>query len=164
MRILPYRTLDNNIAGVVVSFVDINRIKEALGYADNIINNVREPVLVLDEKLRVISASHAFYSIFQVKPEETVGQLIYELGDRQWDIPNLRKILKEVQEKNSVFEGYQVEHDFPGIGQRVMLLNARRILDGKGTTQNILLAMEDITGRSGLESFSLKKENQKGES
>jgi two-component system CheB/CheR fusion protein len=157
MRILPYRTLDNNISGVVVSFVDINRIKAALKYSQDIIDNIREPLLVLDDKLRVVSASRAFYQTFKVKPQETAGQLVYELGNRQWDIPRLRQILKEVLEKESVFEGYQVEHDFPGIGHRVMLLNARRIYDGEAT-QSILLAMEDITGRSGLEPFSQKQE------
>jgi two-component system, chemotaxis family, CheB/CheR fusion protein len=161
LRILPYRTLDNSIAGVVVSLVDINRIKAALKYADDIIDNIREPLLVLDDKLRVISASRAFYKTYQVKPAETEGQLIYELGNRQWDIPELRKVLKEILEKDTVFEGYQVEHAFPGIGHRVMLLNARRIYDGKAT-QSILLALEDITGRTGLEPFSQKKDTQSG--
>jgi two-component system, chemotaxis family, CheB/CheR fusion protein len=162
LRVVPYRTLDNNIAGVVVSFVDINQVKAALQYAEDIIGNIREPLLVLDDKLRVISASRPFYRTFQVKPEETAGQLIYELGNHQWDIPKLRKILKEVLERDSVFEGYRVEHDFPGIGQRVMLLNARRIYEGEAT-QSILLAIEDVTGRSELEPFSQKKDTQRGE-
>jgi two-component system, chemotaxis family, CheB/CheR fusion protein len=161
LRIRPYRTMDNSIAGVVVSFVDINRVKSALQYAQDIIDNIREPLLVLDDKLRVISASRAFYQTFQVKPEETAGQLIYELGNRQWDIPKLRKILKEIIEKDSVFEGYPVEHDFPVIGHRVMLLNARRIYDGE-TTRSILLAMEDITGRSGMKPFSREKKTRDG--
>jgi PAS domain-containing protein len=162
LRVVPYRTLDNNIAGVVVSFVDINQVKAAQQYAQDIIDNIREPLLVLDDSLRVVSASRAFYRTFQVKPKETGGQLIYKLGNRQWDIPKLRKILKEILEKDSVFEGYRVEHDYPVIGQRVMLLNARRIYDGKAT-RSILLAMEDVTGRSGLEPFSQKKDIQKKE-
>ena len=157
LRVLPYRTLDNNISGVVVSFVDINRIKGALRYAEDIIDNIREPLLVLDDKLKVISASRAFYQTFRVKREDTEGQLIYELGNRQWDIPKLRKILKEVLGKDSVFEGYRVKHDFPGIGMRIMLLNARRIYDGEAT-RSILLALEDITGRSGEKFFSGEKE------
>ncbi len=116
LRVVPYRTLDNNIAGAVVSFVDVNRVKAALQYAQDIIDNIREPLLVLDDSLRVISASRAFYRTFQVKAKETAGQLIFELGNRQWDIPKLRKILKEVLEKDSVFEGFRVEHEFPGSG------------------------------------------------
>ncbi|MBI2854981.1 MAG: PAS domain-containing protein [Chloroflexi bacterium] len=159
LRILPYRTLDNSIAGVVVSFVDINRIKAALQYAEDIIGNIREPLLVLDDKLRVISASRAFYRVFQVKPEDTEGQLVYELGNHQWDIPQLRTVLREVLKKDTVFEGYRVEHDFPGIGKQAMLLNARRIYDGKAS-RSILLAIEDVTGRTGLETFSQKKETR----
>ncbi len=161
LRILPYRTLDNSIAGVVVSLVDINRVKAALQYADNIISTIREPLLVLDDKLRVISASRAFYQTFQVKAEETEGQLIYELGNRQWEIAELRKILKEVLEKDAVFEGYRVEHDFPAIGHRVMLLNARSMYDREGVNRSILLAMEDIAGRTGLELFSQKNDVRK---
>jgi len=161
MRILPYRTLDNSIAGVVVSLVDINRVKAALQYADNIISTIREPLLVLDDRLRVISASRAFYQTFQVKPEDTEGQLIYELGNRQWEIAELRKILKEVLEKDAVFEGYRVEHDFPAIGHRVMLLNARSMYDREGVNRSILLAMEDIADRTGLELFSQKEDFRK---
>ena len=160
---MPYRTLDNNIAGVVASFVDINRIKAAQLYAQDIIDNVREPLMVLDDSLRVISASRAFYRTFQVKPKETAGQLIYELGNRQWYIPKLRKIMREVLGKNSVFDGYLVDHDFPGIGQRVILLNAWRIYNWEAT-RSILLAIEDVTGRSVLEPFSQKKDTQRGES
>jgi two-component system CheB/CheR fusion protein len=158
MRIVPYRTVDNNIAGVVVSFVDINRVKAALQYADNIISTIREPLLVLDDKLRVISASRAFYQTFQVKAEDTEGQLIYELGNRQWEIAELRKILKEVLEKNAAFEGYRVEHDFPAIGHRVMLLNARSMYDREGVNRSILLAMQDVADRTGLEPFTQKKD------
>ena len=87
------------------------------------------------------------YSIktFQVIPEDTEGQLIYALGNRQWDIPQLREMLKDVLEEDTVFDGYRVEHDFPGIGHRVMLLNARRVYEGASATQLILLAMEDIS-------------------
>ena len=147
LRILPYRTIDNYIAGVVVSFIDINQVKCAMQYAQDIIDSIREPLLVLDDKLRVISAGQAFYRTFQVKQEETAGQLVYDLGNRQWDIPKLREVLNEVLEKNTFFEDYQIEHVFPKIGPRVMLLNARRIYDDKAT-QSILLVIKDITGRS----------------
>jgi two-component system CheB/CheR fusion protein len=162
LRVLPYRTMDNSIAGVVVSFVDINRVKAALQYASNVVDAIREPLLVLDEKLRVISGNRAFYQTFKVKAEETEGQLVFELGRHQWEIMELRKILREILEEDAAFEGYRVEHDFPGIGRRVMLLNARRIVDDTGTTRNILLAMEDITGRIGLEPFSQRTDAPKG--
>jgi two-component system CheB/CheR fusion protein len=158
MRILPYRTLDNNIAGVVVSFADINRVKASLQYSDGIIKTIRDLLVVLDEKLRVTSASRTFYKTFQVGPKDTEGQLIFELGNHRWDIPQLREMLKEVLDKDTVFEGYRVEYDFPGIGQRVMLLNARRIYNEIGATQSILLAMEDVTHRTGLEPFSLTED------
>jgi PAS domain-containing protein len=99
-------------------------------------------------------AGRAFYKTFGVSREETEGRIVYELGNRQWDIPQLRELLGDILEKDSVFDGYRVEHDFPGLGHRVMLLNARRIHDETGTANRILLALEDVTGRSGPEPFS----------
>jgi two-component system CheB/CheR fusion protein len=157
LRILPYRTLDNVIEGVVVSFVDISQIKASLIYAESITETVREPMLVLDEQLKVVSANNAFYLAFKVKKEDTEGQVIYGVGNRQWDIPRLREMLKDIIDKNSVFEGYRVEQDFPEIGHRVMLLNARRVIGGADIKPKILLSIEDITGRAGLEQFSQKK-------
>jgi two-component system CheB/CheR fusion protein len=157
LRILPYRTLDNVIEGVVVSFVDISQIKASLIYAESITETVREPMLVLDERLKVVSANNAFYLAFKVKKEDTEGQVIYGVGNRQWDIPALRAMLKDIIDKNLVFNGYRVEHDFPGIGRRVMLLNARRVIGGADIKPKILLSIEDITGRAGLEQFSEKK-------
>jgi two-component system CheB/CheR fusion protein len=154
MRIHPYRTSYNNIDGVVVSFTDIQQIKTASLYTQSIVDTIREPVLVLDEALRVISAGRAFYETFHVRREETEGRIIYELGSRQWDIPQLRELLRDILEKDSVFDGYRVKHDFPGIGPRVMLLNARRVHDETGAANRILLALEDVTGRRGPESFS----------
>jgi len=161
MRIHPYRTADNAIEGVVASFVDINQMKAALAYGQDIIDTMREPLLVLNEKLRVISASRAFYATFRVTKKDTEGQFIFDLGDRQWDIPQLRKLLNSILQKDKVFEGYRVEHDFPHIGHREMLLNARHMHNGEGKKQNILLAMEDITGRPGLEVFSEGKAKRK---
>jgi two-component system CheB/CheR fusion protein len=161
MRIHPYRTADNAIEGIVASFVDINQMKAALAYAEGIIDTIREPLLVLDKKLRIISSSRAFCTMFGVTKEDTEGQFIYDLGNRQWDIPQLRELLNSTLKEYKIFEGYRVEHNFPGIGHRVMLLNARRLYEGVGATQNILLAMEDITGRPGLEEFSEEKEKRK---
>jgi len=161
MRVHPYRTADNAIDGVVASFADISSIKAVQSYVDGIIDTLREPFVVLDENLKVKSASRMFYKTFQVIPEDTEGQLIYDLGSRQWDIPQLRELLKDVLQEDRVFDGFQVEHDFPGIGHRVMLLNARRVYEGGSATQRILLAMEDISDRAGLEPFSEREDIRK---
>lgn len=162
MRIHPYRTSDNTIAGVVVSFTDIHQVKAASLFTQSIVDTIREPLLMLDEELLVVSAGRAFYETFHVTREETEGRTIYELGNRQWDIPQLRDLLTEILEKDSVFRGYRVEHDFPGIGRRVMLLNARRIYDETGAARKILLALEDITHRSGPEAFSTEQDRGQG--
>lgn len=120
-------------------------IQDALEYAENIINSVREPLIVLDGDLKVISANRSFYEVFQVKPEETEKQLIYELGNRQWDIPKLRELLEDIFPKTTSFDNFEVEHDFPGVGKRIMLLNARQIYQRANQTKLILLAIEDIT-------------------
>jgi PAS domain S-box-containing protein len=120
-------------------------IQDALEYAENIINSVREPLIVLDGDLKVISASRSFYEVFKVKPEETEKQLIYDLGNRQWDIPKLRELLEDILPKTASFDNFEVEHDFLGVGKRIMLLNARQIYQKANQTKLILLAIEDIT-------------------
>ncbi|MCX7044073.1 MAG: PAS domain S-box protein, partial [Candidatus Sumerlaeota bacterium] len=126
-------------------------VKKSLEYAESIINTVREPLIVLDQDLRVVSASRSFYDVFKVKPEETVGQLIYDLGDKQWDIPKLRELLETILPEKATFDDYEVEHDFLGIGKRAMLLNARRIPRPPEKPKVILLAIEDITKRKSME-------------
>src|SRR4029077_16685774 len=111
--------------------------------ADSIVDTVREPLLVLTADLRVRKANPSFYRTFKVTPEETVGQLIYDLGNQQWDIPWLRKLLEEVLPKDSAFDDFEVEHVFPTIGRKYMLLNARRICRQDNQTEFILLAIED---------------------
>ena len=96
-------------------------------YSESIINTVREPLIILDQDLRVVSVSRSFYDFFKVNPEETVGQLIYDLGNKQWDIPKLRELLETILPEKATFDNYEVEHDFTGIGRRTMLLNARQI-------------------------------------
>ncbi|NTV12318.1 MAG: PAS domain S-box protein [Desulfobulbaceae bacterium] len=120
-------------------------------YAESIINTVREPLLALDQNLRVVSASRSFYKVFQVKPEETVGQLIYDLGNKQWDIPKLRELLETILPQKTSFDDYEVEHNFATIGRRIMLLNARQIQRAWGKKRIILLALEDITERKEIE-------------
>ena len=120
-------------------------------YAESIIDTVREPLIALDQYLRVVSVSRSFYDVFKVKPEETIGQLIYDLGNKQWDIPKLRELLETILPQKSTFDDYEVEHDFATIGRRIMLLNARQIERGMGKERIILLAIEDITERKEIE-------------
>jgi PAS domain S-box-containing protein len=115
--------------------------------ADAIVDTVREPMLVLSADLRVRRANRSFYRTFRVTPEETVDRLVYDLGNQQWDIPWLRKLLEEVLPQDSAFDDFEVEHDFPAIGRKYMLLNARRICGKDNQTEFILLAIEDTTER-----------------
>jgi signal transduction histidine kinase len=115
-------------------------------YAQNIVDTVREPLLILDTTLRVRSANRTFYQTFQVSHQETEDRLIYELGNGQWDIPDLRTLLEDIVPKSSVFNDFQLEHDFPAIGRRVMLLNARKLQAGHHG-ELLVLAMEDVTER-----------------
>ncbi len=126
-------------------------VQDSLQYANGIINTVREPLLILNADLRIISASRSFYHIFKVKPEETEQQHIYDLGNRQWDIPELRELLEDILPKTVSFDNFEVEHVFPGIGRRIMLLNAREIHQKANRTKLILLAIEDITERKRVE-------------
>jgi two-component system CheB/CheR fusion protein len=158
VRIIPYKTTENVIDGAVITFMDISEQKEIqnlanqLDYVTGIVDTVREPLIVLDDDMHVISANDSFYSKFNVRKEETEGKLLYTLGNNQWDIPKLRELLEKVLPKNQQFENYLVEHEFPDIGSKEMLLNARKIPEkvigrkkiGQGL---ILLAIEDITDK-----------------
>ena len=124
---------------------------DAWAFAQGIVDTVREPVLVLNKDLRVIAASRSFYSSFKVNPEDTQGRLLYALGDGQWDIPKLRVLLEKIIPEQGVMEGYEVEHEFPGLGSRTMCLNARQVFYEGGAGMTILLGMEDITERRILE-------------
>ena len=130
----------------------LNQELNALEYAEGIINTVREPLIVLDQDLRVVTASRSFYEFFKVNPNQTKGQLVYDLGNRQWNIPRLRELLEDILPQKTTFDNYEVEHDFADIGKRVMLLNARQIKKASGKERIILLAIEDITERKLVES------------
>ncbi|MBK9077444.1 MAG: PAS domain-containing protein [Flavobacteriales bacterium] len=120
-------------------------------YTASIVATVREPLLVLDADLRVQSASRSFYENFRVTPEGTENRLLYDLGNRQWDIPALRRLLEEVLPQENQVNDFSVEHEFEHIGKKTMLLNARRLIRATDQTPLILLAIEDITERSRLE-------------
>src|SRR5438477_138805 len=124
-------------------------------YAQNIVDTVCDPRLILDATLRVRSANRAFYQTFHVSPGETEGRLIYELGNGQWDIPDLRTLLEDVVPKSSVFNDFELEHTFPAIGRRVMLLNARKLKAGHHG-ELLVLAMEDVTARKRAEEALLE--------
>ena len=115
-------------------------------YAQDVVDTVREPLLILDASLRVRSANRAFYQTFQVAVDETEGQLVYELGNGQWDIPALRTLLEDIVPMSSVFNDFELEHDFPTLGRRVMLLNARKLRQ-RNHAELLVLAMEDVTER-----------------
>ncbi len=128
---------------------------DTVAYAESIIETVREPLVILGQDLRVRTASRAFYQAFQVIPSETENQLLYDLGNGQWDIPKLRTLLEEILPQNNQFNDFEVEHTFEGIGHRNMLLNARRIHLQGNQTELILLAIEDITDRRQTEQLIL---------
>jgi len=129
---------------------------EAREYAENIVETVREPVLVLGADLRVMSANRSFYQTFKVTPEETEGRFIYDLGNWQWDIPRLRELLEKILPEKTTSDDFEVEHDFSTIGRRVMLLNARRLEREEGKAKAILIAIEDITARKRAEEALLE--------
>lgn len=152
VQIRPYRTLENKIDGVIITYVDIDISKKSLAlsqeareYAEAIVETVREPLLVLDANLHVKSANKAFFQTFLVSPEETADKIIFDLGNGQWNIPTLRVLLEDILCKETVFEGFEVVHDFPTVGFKKMLVNARRIVGTHNQTNLILMAIEDIT-------------------
>ena len=113
----------------------------------NVLTSIREPLIVLDSDLRVVTANTSFYHSFNVQPDETEGALIYDLGNRQWDIPRLKELLEDILPGNTVFNDFEVEHSFEDIGRKIMHLNARRIYKEANQTQLIMLAIEDVTER-----------------
>ncbi|MBU7583335.1 MAG: PAS domain-containing protein [Nostoc sp. TH1S01] len=157
LRIRPYRTIDHKIDGAVVVLVDIDALKRsarqitaARDYAEAIVATVRDSLVVLDTDLRVITANEFFYEKFQVLPAETEQRLIYEIGNGQWNIPQLRSLLEEILPQQSQFQDLEVEHNFEQIGQKIMRLNARK-LSHIHDVQMILLVIEDITQQKQLE-------------
>jgi PAS domain S-box-containing protein len=125
--------------------------EKAQEYTESIVETIREPLIVLTPDLKVISANSSFYETFQVAPEETEGIFIFDVGNHQWDIPALRELLEEIIPQNTHFNNFEVEHEFPVIGHKIMLLNARRIIQKEIGSQMILLAIEDITERREIE-------------
>jgi PAS domain S-box-containing protein len=149
LRVRPYRSLSNTIEGAVLTMVNIDVLKEQATasrvYAEAIAETVRESILILDPTLRVITVNSSFLRTFKVSREEIEKRPLEELGKGQWNIPSLLHLLREILPKNSELRNFEVSHDFPNIGPRVMLLNARRIHRDRDSRQIILLAFEDVT-------------------
>lgn len=131
-------------------------IQDALEYTKSIIDTVRGPLIILYEDLSVALANRAFYQAFEVKPGQTEGKFIYDLGDGQWNIPKLRELLEDILPKTTSFDNFEVEHSFPGIGKRIMLLNACRIYLEANRTKLIILTIDDITERKKIEELREK--------
>ncbi len=152
MRILPYRTIDNRIDGVVFTFTDISLEKELEGkllaarlYAEGIVDTVREALIVLDTNLNILSANHAFYTLFRTTPARVISKFLYHIEGGRWDIQQLRAILHEVLDKNKNFKDYIVEDDFRSLGHKKLILNARRVMSEDKKTDMILLAFDEVT-------------------
>jgi len=154
LRVLPYRTRDNLIAGAVATFIDITDLKStqagivaARDYAEAIVETIRDPLLALSGDLRVRSANSAFHETFGTSATDTTGRLVYELVDGQWNIPGLRTLLEEMIPTRQQIDDYEIALEVPRLGTRCMMLNARRIDGDDGRGELILLAMEDTTER-----------------
>jgi two-component system CheB/CheR fusion protein len=147
LAVKPYLTAEMSIDGVLLTFVDVTRMKENLIYSENIVATLREPVIVLDTDLKVISANHAFYKTFLVTPTEVENQHLYSLNNHEWDIPQLRELLEKIIPLNPSVVDFVITHTFSGLGEKTMLLNARRINPASGKAVYTLLAIEDITDR-----------------
>ena len=150
LRVRPYKTLENRVDGAVLMLVDVDVMSRALELAEGIITTLREPVVVLDESLRVRMANPAFHRTFQISPQESAGRAFYELSGREWDNPDLRRLIEGILSANSTIENFVLEHESER-GKRVMVLNARRLVLPSETPALILLAMEDVTEREELE-------------
>ncbi|ADB38034.1 CheR family methyltransferase [Spirosoma linguale] len=124
-----------------------DQLSEAYDYSDAIFGTIRETVLVLDKDLRVRTANRAFFKTFRIEPDDTIGRLLYELGNRQWDIPALRSLLDQVINQNTPIQAYEMVHHFQDLGEKVLRLNARKVVRLQGQAA-ILLAIEDITDHS----------------
>ncbi len=148
-QVLPYRTRAGHVEGVVLTFSDVaaDALQEARAFAESIVDTVREPLLVLDDRARVLSANRSFYATFRVSKAKTEGRSLYELGQGEWNIPRLRTLISEILPKRSVLNDFAVTHAFESIGTRTMLLNARVLHRGGRRPDLVLLAIEDVTQR-----------------
>ncbi len=151
LRVLPSAGPDGRTDGAVMVLIDIDAAKRGLDFAEAIVETVREPLVTLNQNLQVVKANKAFYDTFQSAQEETEGRLIYDLGNRQWNIPKLRELLENILPAHSTFRNFEVTHKFDRVGRKVMLLNASEIFNPNAQARTILLAIEDATDRKRAE-------------
>jgi len=149
--------LSSIVDGTVAKMLE-TEIQDAREYAENIVETVHKPLVVLNSDLKILTANHSFYETFKVTPGETIGNFIYDLGNGQWDIPKLRVLFEDILPNDSVFNEYEVDHDFQDIGHKIILLNARQIFRKNIGSHIILLAMEDITERKKVEAERVRLE------
>lgn len=148
LRVRPCHGPGHSIDGFIVTLVDIDAVKRAHDYTESIVATVREPLLVLDDSLRVRTASRTFYETFEARPDSTLGEPFYELGNHQWDVPQLRRLLNAALGQGTAFSDFEITTDFaPPLGKRTMVLNARRLVQVDAAAPSLLLAIEDITNR-----------------
>ena len=157
-KMLPYRTRDNRIAGLVITFADISDFKRAADaveeervYCHAIVETIGQPLLVLDTDLRVRSANGAFYALFATTPQRTEGRLLLELSHRQWDIPELRTLLDTGSAVDGKIDTVTLDHEFETLGRRAIVVSARRLARGGDRPELILLAIDDVTARHDAE-------------
>jgi two-component system CheB/CheR fusion protein len=151
LRILPSVGADGKTDGAVLMLIDIDAARRGLDFAEAIVETVREPLVILNQNLQVMTANRAFYESFHAVQEETEGRLIYDLGNGQWNIPKLRELLENILPAHSTFRDFEVTHEFEHVGRKVMLLNASEIFNPNAQARTILLAVEDVTERKQAE-------------
>lgn len=166
LRVRPYLTLDNRVEGAVLVLMEINDLKSqeqsvvaARDYAEAILHIAPDPLIILNADLRVHRANEAFYRSFNVQPAEAEGRLIYDIGNHQWNVPRLRRLLEDILPRDSSFDHFEVKHDFERIGQRTMLLNARTLRENSHQAR-ILLGIQDITEILQLQSAAQESQNR----
>lgn|GEM_PF-3357094 len=142
MQVRPYKTIENQIEGVLLAFIDINEPKQ---FSNAIVETIGESLLVLDSQFRVVSANASFYKTFQTTRAETENRVLFDLAGGTWNIPGLRELLAKVQSSKKPISNLEMEYDFPKIGRKTLLLNACQLDRGKVGAEKILLTMNDIT-------------------
>jgi PAS domain S-box-containing protein len=158
LRVRPYLTIDNKVDGAVLVLVDVDALKRservvgaARDYAESIVRTVPNPLVVLDDDLRVRTANEAFYRTFDVSPVKSEGRLIYDLGNRQWNIPKLRELLEDILPSEKIINDFEVTHEFQSIGLRTILVNARALSGVEDQPAGILVGLNDVTDRARAE-------------
>ncbi|MDP1579117.1 MAG: CheR family methyltransferase [Candidatus Didemnitutus sp.] len=162
LRVRPYLTLDNKVDGAVLVLVDIDVAKQAgrevaraRDFAEAVIDTMRDPLLILDVEFRVQKANESFFATFKASPENTLGHSVFRLGEGNWNLPSLRKLLREILPRHNSFNDFEVTHDFARLGRRTFLLHARMLSQDPGHREKILLGFQDITQRRKTENALL---------